>query len=57
MQCPVCHNEVSPQNTFCTVTAERRSGGRGAAAAPAGAGTQAPATYAARAFIARLRLV
>ena len=45
MQCPVCHNEVSPQNTFCSHCGAPMAAAA-PQAAPAGAGTQAPATYA-----------
>jgi uncharacterized membrane protein len=45
MQCPVCHNEVSPQNAFCN-----HCGAPMAVAvpqaAPAGAGATPPPTYA-----------
>jgi uncharacterized membrane protein len=44
MQCPACHNEVSPQSTFCN----HCGAPLGAAASPAGAGpaTPPPPTYA-----------
>ena len=41
MQCPACHNEVSPQNAFCN-----HCGAPMAAGAPAGAGATPPPTYA-----------
>ena len=43
MQCPACHNEVSPQNTFCNHCGAPMAA---AVAAPAGAAAAAPPTYA-----------
>jgi uncharacterized membrane protein len=43
MQCPVCHNEVSPQNAFCNHCGAPMAA---AASAPAGAGATSPPTYA-----------
>jgi uncharacterized membrane protein len=43
MQCPACHNEVSPQNAFCNHCGAPMAA---AAGAPAGAGTTPPPTYA-----------
>jgi uncharacterized membrane protein len=46
MQCPACHNEVSPQNAFCNHCGAPMSAGA-PQAAPAGAGATAPTpTYA-----------
>jgi uncharacterized membrane protein len=46
MQCPACHNEVSPQNAFCNHCGAPMSAGA-PQAAPAGAGATAPPpTYA-----------
>jgi uncharacterized membrane protein len=46
MQCPACHNEVSPQNAFCNHCGAPISAAA-SQAAPAGAGaTAAPPTYA-----------
>jgi uncharacterized membrane protein len=46
MQCPACHNEVSPQNAFCNHCGAPMSAGA-SQAAPAGAGATAPPpTYA-----------
>lgn len=49
MQCPVCHNEVSPQNAFCNSCGAPITA---AAAAPAGAGVPPPSTYAAQPVVA-----
>jgi uncharacterized membrane protein len=49
MQCPVCHNEVSPQNAFCNSCGAPITA---AAAAPAGAGVPPPPTYAAQPVVA-----
>jgi len=46
MQCPVCHNEVSPQNTFCNHCGAPMAAAA-AQAAPAGAGATPPPTYVA----------
>jgi len=43
MQCPVCHNEVSPQNAFCNHCGAPMAAPAGA---PAGAGATPPPTYA-----------
>jgi uncharacterized membrane protein len=43
MQCPACHNEVSPQNAFCNHCGAPMAA---AAAAPAGVGTTPSPTYA-----------
>jgi uncharacterized membrane protein len=43
MQCPACHNEVSPQNAFCNHCGAPMAA---AAAAPAGVGATPPSTYA-----------
>ena len=43
MQCPACHNEVSPQNAFCNHCGAPMAA---AAAVPVGAGASAPPTYA-----------
>jgi uncharacterized membrane protein len=43
MQCPVCHNEVSPQNAFCNSCGAPMAA---AAGAPAGMGMPPPAAYA-----------
>ena len=46
MQCPACHNEVSPQNAFCNHCGAPMSTGA-SQAVPAGAGATAPPpTYA-----------
>jgi uncharacterized membrane protein len=46
MQCPACHNEVSPQNAFCNHCGAPISAGA-PQAAPAGTGATAPTpTYA-----------
>jgi uncharacterized membrane protein len=43
MQCPVCHNEVAPQNAFCNSCGAPMAA---AAGVPAGSGAPAPAAYA-----------
>jgi uncharacterized membrane protein len=43
MQCPACHNEVSPQNAFCNHCGAPMAA---AAGAPAGVGATPPPTYA-----------
>jgi uncharacterized membrane protein len=43
MQCPVCHNEVSPQSAFCTSCGAPMAA---AAGVPTGAGAPPPPTYA-----------
>src|SRR3984957_8657719 len=49
MQCPACHNEVSPQNAFCNHCGAPMAA---AAGAPAGAGATPPPTYAVQPVIA-----
>ena len=43
MQCPACHNEVSPQNAFCNHCGAPMAAAAGAAAGP---GAPPPPTYA-----------
>jgi uncharacterized membrane protein len=45
MQCPVCHNEVSPQSAFCNHCGAPMAAAP-SQAAPAGAGAPPPPTYA-----------
>ena len=48
MQCPVCHNEVSPQNAFCNHCGAPMAAAA-AQAAPCGSGAaQPPPTYVAQ---------
>jgi uncharacterized membrane protein len=44
MQCPVCHNEVSPQNAFCNQCGAPLAAAA-AGAVPAGAGAPPPPNY------------